>query len=430
MQELDSDVDDQGALVADVRSSGFPSSSSRRFASDQLRFTGIHTGERTGNQSSLRRATNARNSSDEEEEDEDEDSADDGSSSSSSRSRRQEEALFESAMARIRQARVQGRVDVDLTRAELEAVNRMAERKRREAEQRRRQEQQQQRVSIPISQLDPSSFEDLLEDAPSSRRSSPPQIDDRQGYPPVGYFPAPKGRQRSSTTSSRTAAARGRIPHDRDLSPDRYSVGAARPRNRHEDTSPFRYSYVSQNNPPPAIRQSSDPNRVRGSRVPSPRDLDEMHLPPLNSSAPSLQGGPNVDPFQYMTTASAGPRAPLSGAAAAARRRVSVSNPLPAAAGGRSRGGSRRVSPDATEESSGDDTASDDYGQGARVAPPTTRRTVREPPVIIEEPRVQTPEPRRSSRSKGASSKSPAKRKPASGSSNATGGSSRSKKKR
>ncbi|KAI6378428.1 hypothetical protein MCOR25_002294 [Pyricularia grisea] len=382
-------------------------------------------GERAGNQSS-RRAANAQNSSEEDEdEDEDEDSEDDRSNGSS-RSRRLEEALFESAMARIRQARAQGRVDVDLTRAELEAVNRMTERKRREAERRRREEQQQQRVSIPISQLDPSSFEDLLEDESSSRQPSPPHLDDRQGYPPVGYFPAPKGRQRSSTTSSRATAARGRIPYDRDISPDTYSA-TTRPGSRREDTSPFRYSYVSQNHPPQAIRHSSDPNRVRGSRVPSPRDPDEMlHL--SNTSAPSLHGS-NVDPFQYMSPASAGPRAPPLGAAAAARRRISVSNPTPAAAGGRSRGGSRRVSPDATEESSGDDTASDDYSHGARVAPPVTRRAAREPPVIVEETRVATPEPRRSSRSK-ASSKSPAKRKPTGSSSNTTSSSSRSKKKR
>ncbi|TLD31575.1 hypothetical protein PspLS_01951 [Pyricularia sp. CBS 133598] len=381
-------------------------------------------GERAGNQSS-RRAANAQNSS-EEDEDEDEDS-DDDRSNGSNMSRRREEALFESAMARIRQARAQGRVDVDLTRAELEAVNRMTERKRREAERRRREEQQQQRVSIPISQLDPSSFEDLLEDESSSRQPSPPQIEDRQGYPPVGYFPAPKGRQRSSTTSSRATAARGRIPYDRDVSPDAYSA-AARPRSRHEDTSPFRYSYVSQNHPPPALRHSSDPNRARGSRVPSPRDPDEM-LQLSNTSAPSLHGGPTLDPFQYMAPTSAGPRAPPSGAAAAARRRISVSNPTPAAAGGRSRGGSRRVSPDATEDSSGDDTTSDDFSHGARVAPPTTRRAAREPPVIVEEVRTATPEPRRSSRSK-ASSKSPAKRKPAGSSSNTTSSSSRSKKKR
>ncbi|EHA53120.1 hypothetical protein MCOR27_011595 [Pyricularia oryzae] len=385
-------------------------------------------GERAGNQSS-RRAANAQNSSEEDEDEDEDEDFDDDRSNGSSMSRRQEEALFESAMTRIRQARAQGRVDVDLTRAELEAVNRMTERKRREAERRRREEQQQQRVSIPISHLDPSSFEDLLEDEPSSRQPSPPQIDDRQGYPPVGYFPAPKGRQRSSTTSSRATAARGRIPYDRDVSPDAYSATAARPMSRREDTSPFRYSYVSQNQPPAAIRHSSDPNRVRGSRVPSPRDPDEM-LPLSNTSAPSLHAGSNVDPFQYMAPTSAGPRAPPSGAAAAARRRISVSNPTPAAAGGRSRGGSRRVSPDATEESSGDDTTSDDYSHGARVAPPTTRRAAREPPVIVEEIRTPTPEPpRRSSRSK-ASSKSPAKRKPAGSSSNTTSSSSRSKKKR
>lgn len=119
-----------------------------------------------------------------------------------------EEVIVERAMARIREAKSQGRGDVDLTPTEVAALTRMQERKKKEAERRR---QAEKRVSIPLS-----SFE--LDDDDGLPEHPPPGVLDgrteRQAYPPVGYFPPPSAVQPQSRKHSGTSSHRGRRGED------------------------------------------------------------------------------------------------------------------------------------------------------------------------------------------------------------------------
>ncbi len=66
-----------------------------------------------------------------------------------------EEALVESALARIRRAQARGREDVRLTQEELAALERR--RDRLQNEERRKRREREQRISVPISHLEPAS---------------------------------------------------------------------------------------------------------------------------------------------------------------------------------------------------------------------------------------------------------------------------------
>ncbi|EJT72506.1 hypothetical protein GGTG_09372 [Gaeumannomyces tritici R3-111a-1] len=110
-------------------------------------------------------------------------------------------------MARIREAKSQGRGDVDLTPTEVAALTRMKERKKKEAERRRLAEK---RVSVPLS-----SFE--LDDDELPEHPPPGVLDgraERQAYPPVGYFPPPSAVQPQSRKHSGTSSHRGRRGDD------------------------------------------------------------------------------------------------------------------------------------------------------------------------------------------------------------------------
>ncbi|KAL8366965.1 hypothetical protein RB595_009148 [Gaeumannomyces hyphopodioides] len=118
-----------------------------------------------------------------------------------------EEVIVERAMARIREAKSQGRGDVDLTPTEVAALQRMQERKKKEAERRRLAEK---RVSIPLA-----SFE--LDDDELPEHPPPGALDgraERQAYPPVGYFPPPSAVQSQPRKRSGTSSHRGRRGED------------------------------------------------------------------------------------------------------------------------------------------------------------------------------------------------------------------------
>jgi hypothetical protein len=194
-----------------------------------------------------------------------------------------EDALYESAMARIRRAQERGKQDVKLTKDELAAMERR--RKREDQERRRRRPQ---RVAIPLSQLT-SSFgsrkSSVQGDSPPRRSSS-----DVSEGPKQGYFPPSSSRSRltagpGSRTPSRAAA-------DRDL-----------------DESPFEYSYVNPDTVVSARYAQTAPGRPH-TKVTTRADT---------ASPASRSGSTNspVDPFQFIT-ASARP-SPHSGSAPSRR---------------------------------------------------------------------------------------------------------------
>ncbi|KAI0100360.1 hypothetical protein GGR51DRAFT_354157 [Nemania sp. FL0031] len=127
-----------------------------------------------------------------------------------------ENALVQSALARIRKARARGKQDVKLNKGEVAALERR--RKRLEAEDaarrrdtdRKRRKEKEQRIAVPLSHFDshvssrggPSTTDDALQRHPLSSTIGHGQ---GQSGPPVGYFSPPnasQARPRSSTPSS------------------------------------------------------------------------------------------------------------------------------------------------------------------------------------------------------------------------------------
>jgi PRA1 family protein 1 len=423
VEELDTEDDD-----SDTQGVGLTlnSTNNNRFVSDPLRFTGIDLGDRIAGTS--RRNYAYRQSDAEEDDDESEDASDAYSSGSDEEEeddelaglnpREREELLVQSALARIRHAQSKGRADVKLNREELAALQRYRKRMQEEAARkasgsgsgsdRRRRRERDQRFAVPLSELEPTSRKkrsSTLINDPQTRRPSPPNptgSQERQVYPPMGYFAPPSAsrtRPRSSTTTSQRPPSRA---HD-----DRGS-------------SPFTYSYVQH---PAGARHVSEtvpsrPRSARGNRnsLP-PEDAWVPSLSPASSSS-SAQGSRNsatFDPFQYQT---AGPRAPQSaGAAAVSRRHVSNPNDArrgAAAAPAAARNGRptrRQATPsDETSEASSDETdeesASDDLGNGAHIGEHPGRS--REAAVVVEVSPEREREP-----SRGKKQSSPSKKKPA-----------------
>ncbi|ERT02144.1 hypothetical protein HMPREF1624_00442 [Sporothrix schenckii ATCC 58251] len=141
------------------------------------------------------------------------------------------------------------------------------------------------------------------------------QLEDRQGYPPIGYFPPPSASSRAlpSSSSQPVLGSNSRSGADHNRS-----------------DSPFTYSYLRG---PSSARHVSDPATTAN----------------------------HVDPFQYMT---AGPRAPTytAGAAAVAERGAYPRGSTAGPAAARSRKGPARHDTESSEEEEDDDdsTASDE----------------------------------------------------------------------
>ncbi|KAK0754240.1 hypothetical protein B0T18DRAFT_424660 [Schizothecium vesticola] len=190
-----------------------------------------------------------------------------------------EDALYESAMARIRRAQERGKQEVKLTNEELAAMER---RRKREDEARRRR--RPQRVAIPLSQLT-SSF--------GSRRSSgqgdsPPRgsSSDVSEGPKQGYFPPSSRSRLTAGPGSRTPS---RATADRDL-----------------DESPFEYAYV---NPDTVVSSRHASDTAPGRSHPKVTTRADTVSPASRSGSTNSP----VDPFQFIT-ASARP-SPHSGSA-------------------------------------------------------------------------------------------------------------------
>lgn len=406
MEELDTgdDTDTQGV--------GLSSSRSSRFVSDPLNFTGIDLGEGM----SRPRRDYAYGHSDDDvtsQDDSDQDSEEDSDNAAQVTLRGKEEALVESALARIRRAQVKGKEEVRLNKEELAALERRRKRMQAEAargsgssgSERRKRKEAEQRFAVPISHLDPTSRKkrptSLHPDDALPRHPSPEAANDSQErLPPMGFFPPPsasRSRPRSATSSSQRLPSRG--------------AGAE------AGSSPFRYSYVQA--APPSTRHVSDTAaRPQSARGPHYHEGSWFPNPNAAVSAPSVTSSRQqaaLDPFRYMTAGSPAPYHETG--AAPSRRHVSgppgnaeyVNVPrgaVPAAVrGGRS---SRRVSPDDTSEeaSEDDETTSDERDQGARVRNSSDSRN-REEIVVVE--REPTPSPERP-RKKSSSGSSPKKK--------------------
>ncbi|KAK1749317.1 COPII vesicles protein Yip3 [Echria macrotheca] len=207
-----------------------------------------------------------------------------------------EDALYRSAMARIKRAQEKGKTDVRLSKEELAAYERHRQREEEEEERRRRREQ---RVAIPLSHLQSglrTKRNSLEGDSPPQRHST----DLGQAQQPVmGYFPPsasrtlrpPTATGSSSRTPSRSGADRERAD------------------------SPFTYSYIGASDLPGSARHASDPAVQRPHSRVSAR-AETVSPPSRSDSAP----GP-VDPFQFMT---GGPKAPYHSGSASRRTAAGV----------------------------------------------------------------------------------------------------------
>ncbi|KAK3941078.1 COPII vesicles protein Yip3 [Diplogelasinospora grovesii] len=405
----------------------------KRFHSDPLRFTGVDLGDRADGARSRQRLAYQREGRGE---DDDNSSEDDDSEMDSER----EAELIESAMARIRRAQAKGKSEVKLNQDELAALERQRKRTEEGGERKRRKEK---RIAVPISHLEPTSRKPpQLESADSNEGRQ------RQGNPPMGYFPPPAGASRPTRPRSGTNNSR---PPSRATNPE-----------REREDSPFAYSYVQPGGrAPSAVRHSSDTTTARKPDSRDPQHAqEEPWVPPLYAaettaatSAPSmpttsrrLQG--QIDPFQYMMGGSPAPyhtggpvpiRRPVPGSPSdLPYRNGSPSiphsgsplggSPLVSGGGG---GPSRRRSNEGAGE---EDTASeesvstgDERGEGARVSrvassgsgggvPPSGRGRPREVNVVTAEPPVEAEQPKKVSTSSKKTDESSKKKTGASGS--------------
>ncbi|KAF9879679.1 hypothetical protein CkaCkLH20_02490 [Colletotrichum karsti] len=399
VEELETEEDD-----SDIQGVGLVSRG-KRIASDSLRFTGTDLGDRAG---ASRRGYEYRSEDDDEDDSSEDDSEEEENDNSSGDEldidwdnlspMEREEALVQTALARIRRAQENGRTDVKLNKEEMAALDRHKKRMEKEArkQERRRRKERDQRVSIPLAQFGaPMRRPTLPSEDDLPRHPSPGTFAETQArdtMPAVGYFPPPSGsrpRQRSGTSSSQR-------PPSQAL--------------RERGSSPFQYAYVG-------ARHTSDP-KPSSSRGPT----DDGWSPSSSTSSMSRSRA-GVDPFQFQTE---GPRAQ---SAAAARRKVSGSTdgrrtPVvpPTARVTRSRAPppeeEEESSEDSSSEESTEESTSDGTGNGAQIqpqpapAPARQTRRGRKEAIVVEETREPA---RETSRGKKSSNPSPSKRKPVGG---------------
>ncbi|CAM1505667.1 Fc.00g113040.m01.CDS01 [Cosmosporella sp. VM-42] len=384
---------------------GLSTGSNTRFVSDSLHFTGIDLGDREGG--TPRRGL--LKGSEEDEEDEDSSSEDDDYEEELAKlaPKHREGALVQIALQRIERAKARGRTDVNLSKEELTALERRRKRMEEEAARKiERKKRKEQRIAVPLTHLEPISRKKKGHQSPpvshlarqdslprhSSSNSNLSDAQDRQGYPPMGYFPPPtasRSRPRSGTASSQRPPSRAR-----------------------EDPRAAQYEYMQGR---PVSRGASD--SAVGARSAYMGPVEQPWVPNISPNASPSGGRQALDPFQFQV---AGPRASMQPGAPAASRRH-VPSPSEAAymaqrrgappAATRSRQGSRRLTPDeetseeeSEEEDEEDDeedeeeeeeegveeSSSDDPTAGAQIREAHRRR---QPEVIVVEDPEPEPEP-------------------------------------
>lgn len=293
MEELGTEGDE-----TDVQGGGMAMRRGTRFVSDSLQFTGVDLGDRDSGTFRRRQFGASEDdsdaTSDESDSEGDSDDSEDSEDSdyldlSGLSPEEREEVLVQSAMQRINQAQAAGQTDVHLRKEELEAL--AQRRKRMEEEERARRKKQrhsgggsdrkkksEQRIAVPLTQFAPvsrkkkSSLPASME-FPPRQDSLPRQIAggdlpadgrDRQGYPPMGYFPPPsasRSRPRSGTSSSQRPPSRARDEYEYSSSRPRSSVGSLR--DTHVD--PFQYQTAGPHAPyPPGAAAASSRRHASG----------------------------------------------------------------------------------------------------------------------------------------------------------------------
>ncbi|KAI1814658.1 PRA1 family protein-domain-containing protein [Poronia punctata] len=275
VEELDSDdTDTQGAGVATT-------SGSRRFASDELRFTGVDIG---GSRSRNKHAYEDSDDDDDNSTESDSQATTDDDTEDEARAE-MENALVQSALARIRKAQAKGRQDVRLNKEELAALERRRKRLQAEADAKKRgsdskpRKNKEKRVAVPLAHFDGGHPDDALPRHPSSSALVRSQ---GQPGPPIGLFPPPNAattRSRSSTSSSHRSSPQ----HPGSSSPFDYQYVSAPSNHRHtsDTTKDWRLqpSPSSPHAPDPFAYQTEGPQaayaRSAGvnSRVSSTPDL-------------------------------------------------------------------------------------------------------------------------------------------------------------
>jgi hypothetical protein len=284
VEELDSDDD------TDTQGVGL-NFDKKRFASDPLQFTGIDLTPRTR----ARRPYNYDDPEDSLEESES-DIEIEGTNALQIAMRDKEEALVQSALARIRRAQEKGKREVKLNQDELDALENRRKRMQAAAtatkerkgsassggsgsERRRRSDRHL--ITVPIGE--PSS----RKRAKSIRReegANPPGMliegPDGVTYAPLGYYPSQASSSRNSPTRPRSATSqqlRGALPQ--------FAPGSSR--------------HFSEGNRP--VSSSSNSSR-------RPLPDEEEWVPSRRSSSSSQSHG--IDPFEYQVSSGAPPPIP------------------------------------------------------------------------------------------------------------------------
>ena len=405
MEELDSDDTDTQGVGLNYEK--------KRFASDPLHFTGVDMG------SSRARRSYAFGDS----EDSTEDSAMsevEGTDALQIALRDKEEALVQSALARIRRAQEKGKREVKLNQDELNALENRRKRMQAAATAKARKEggssggsdrerrRRSDRISIPITAATeaisrPSSRPSSRRDKTRSRRSEeaphPPAASNPPGmlvagpdglaYAPLGTY-ASNNSLSNSQPPSRNSPSRPRSATSQQLRGQPPPI----PYFSHQQASNSRHFSEGMR---PASSSSN------GSRRPLP---DEADWQPTNSRRSSVASshsqGFMVDPFDYQISSDAPPPIPSQYQQQAQQGRRNVSNPadityssirrtppgyppssqnqsrFPAASSDPTLRHRSSRGPGAFDSSSEEEDESDDLGNGVQVFVEEERETERE----------------------------------------------------
>lgn len=375
VEELDSDdTDTQGVGL---------SFDKKRFFSDPLHFTGIDLSSSSRPRKSYT-YDDTENSSDADSPE----SGEDGTNALQIALRDKEEALVQSALARIRRAQEKGKQQVKLNQDELDALEKRRKRMQAAATTKnrkgsgsgsgseRRRRSDRQLVALPPAEPrsrkrgKPSKSGDVTPPAGAAPPGMLISGTDGLTYASLGYYPQQAGVNRKSPTRPRSAASQ-QLPR----APPQYAY--------QQGTSSRHYSEGAR----PTSSSSS------GSRRPLP-DEEDWH--PVHSRRSSVSSGP-VDPFEYQVDPGHPPPIPqyymqgrrnVSGPPEVAYSSLHRSPPpgpaYPSMARGSSDPSLRRKSSRHDEveslgsNSDDDEDVSDDLGNGVQVFVEDDRRPERE----------------------------------------------------
>jgi hypothetical protein len=279
VEELDSDdTDTQGGVGLNF--------GKKRFSSDPLHFTGADMSPGSGSREGRRRYAY-----DDTEDSSESDSEEfEGINALQIALRDKEEALVQSALARIRRAQEKGKREVKLNQDELDALEKRRKRMQAAATTKRqgsgsgsgserRKHKDRQMVTIPIAPAEPKG----RKKGKGKRDVTPPGVvppgflipgADGVTYAPLGYYPPHMGAKRDSPTRPRSSTSQ----QLRGAAPPQYVA--------HQSSR-----YFSDSARPPSSSSSS-------SRRPLP---DEDDWVPTNSRRGSV-ASQTVDPFEYQTS--------------------------------------------------------------------------------------------------------------------------------